>query len=332
MTAKFCNLLRDQLISLPFSSNEIVESSPVFQKDRNGVFNLYGGFGPKYEYPKWNYAPYQHEVGAYATLDDLRNLFTIGIEHGRQKAIGWKNRWDANFCNSIGGYPGGSIVYTDDGVRMFSRKTVSGNYAKPPSDGKTNENWVNSDARPDFSPGFDFSDIISFDEGVREKIPTTPTTTKFIAATISPGIWIGGLNNTISMFVFTYLASFRTNKGYEVAIDLCSEGHMSMKLSPFNDIYTNPKHKDEYIEVLSCTNMQVKPYKDMGITWSTQIRAPHKAIPINHKNTLYLYLEYENGCMYKYDSTSSYLTGRGGFRIYRTGRILRWPYLGGGKG
>lgn len=329
MTAKFCNLLRDQLISLPFSSNEIGESSPVFQKDRNGVFNLYGGFGPKYEYPKWDYAPYQHEVGAYATLDDLRNLFTIGIEHGRQKAIGWKNRWDANFCNSIGGYPGGSIVYTDDGVRMFSRKTGSGNYAKPPSDGKTNENWVNSDARPVFAPGFDSWDAISFDEGVRKKIPTTPTTTKFIAATISPA------NNHVyrgdEMQVFTYMASFGTNKGYSVSIDLCSEGHMSMKLSPFNDIYTNPKHKDEYIEVLSCTNVHLNP-KDIGMFGSTQIRAPHKAIPINHKNTLYLYLEYENGCMYEYDGTSDYLTGRGSIVIYETRRMLRWPYLGGGKG
>lgn len=329
MTAKFCNLLRDQLISLPFSSNEIGESSPVFQKDRYGVFNLYDGFGTKYEYPKWNYAPYQHEVGAYATLDDLRDIFTIGIEHGRQKAIGWKNRWDANFCNSIGGYPGGSIVYTDDGVRMFSRKTVSGNYAKPPADGKTNENWVTSDARPYFYPGFDFWDAISFDEGVRKKIPTTPTTTKFIAATIPP---LGGNISGDEMLVFTYLAFFSTKKGSSVAIDLCSKGHMSMKLSPFNDIYTNAKHKDEYIEVLSCTNMQVKPYKDSGITWSKQIRSPHKAIPRNPKGALYLYLEYENGCMYEYDSTSDYLIGRGGVRVYETSRILRWPYLGGGKG
>lgn len=249
------------------------------QKDIDSdIYVCHGGFDSQYEKP-------HGKGGRYATLEDIRNLFSIGIEHGRAKALGSKPHYDADFALAIGGYPKGSIVYTDEGIRMVSRRGQ--NYQAPQADGTTDRFWARVDPTATFYPGWDVRSVVRLESGV--VLPTEPTTTNFLAAVIPA-------DNVGRIVVFTYSAMCSIYSDGRTSYDfvnLCIQGRMSVRLSLYDDIYTNPSHADEYIEVLSCETHRVSI---SGVTDLIAIRSPHMAVPLHPKKTYYVFVGYENGC------------------------------------
>lgn len=276
------------------------------------IYVCHGGFDSQYEKP-------HGKGGRYATLEDIRNLFSIGIEHGRAKALGSKPHFDADFAKTIGGYPKGSIVYTDGGIRMVNRlgqNTIHG----PQADGTTDRFWARVDPTATFYPGWDVHSGVRLESGV--VLPTKPTTTNFLAAVItadkvhtSPG----------RIVVFTYSATYfiySDGRTFTDFVNLCIQGRMSVRLSLYDDIYTNPSHADEYIEVLSCETHRVSI---SGVTDSIAIRSPHMAVPLHPDKTYYVFVGYENGCASSNvkEDNNHHITG-GFLNTYALDRGLDW--------
>lgn len=324
MTSGYCDSLADFMRSCPTYQDGIVDNpySSVFSRVGNNVYQCRDGFGAKYELP-------HSGGGRYATLGDVRNIFNVGIEHGIRKAYGIKSKWDKDFCAAIGGYPKGSIIYTDSGKRMISRK--GNNTSQIPEDGTTDANWTEDNATPRFGNGYDLWSSIKMLPGV--VLPQEETTTWMLIATIEPSQSRGiGFDN----LTFTYNAHFGTSDGYLVTLPLCYAGHMSLKVSPYADIYTNDKHETDYIEVLSATRYEL-PYRtytnykgqEVEMTLPKVIKAPQKTIPLSRDKTHYIFIEYENGCMYPYDNDYGRLSeGKSGsLVVYATQLILNWPAI-----
>lgn len=250
----------------------------------------------------------------YFSRADLANFFHAGRAYGLAKSQGEKNRWDNGFCQSIGGYPEGSIIRNENGARMISRK--ANNFATMPSDGKPDANWGSVLPRQGFLE-YRFND----DNHVWNTTSNTLTfeapiftTSTVIVIPFSPQKY-GWAKNTegglLSMDYF-YWPRYVTSRSWQwhdkFALD--GEGEFSMKISQFSDIYDNDEHGDEYVEMLHS-------YEAPN---GGRVRVPPKTIPVKVGNTYYIYLEYKNGrCQRGTDSGGNY---------YRyDGSSLNWRYV-----
>lgn len=331
MTSSLCDYLASMIRDGASVQSGIAETigSSLFNKAERGrvtippytwlqqdidsdIYVCHGGFDSRYENP-------HGKGGRYATLEDVRNLFSIGIEHGRAKALGSKPHYDADFSLAIGGYPKGSIVYTDEGIRMVSRRGQ--NYQAPQSDGTTDRFWARVDPTATFYPGWDVSSGVRLESGV--VLPTEPTTTNVLAAVITAD---KGHTSPGRIVVFTHSATYYVNHAgrtsYEF-VDLCGQGRMSVRLSLFDDIYTNPSHADEYIEVLSAEANAVPITSEVSAPIT--IRSPHMAVPLHPDKTYYVFVGYENGCARSNvkEDNDHHITG-GFLNTYALDRGLDW--------
>ena len=283
MTLEFCNELARQIAEAPNLQDDIDCSSlysDVFQKVGNtSMVDCQNGFDSRYEVPA-------SRGGKYVTLSDLRNIFHIGIEHGKKKIAGWRARWDEEFCNAIGGYPIGSILRTQSGIRMISR--VGDNKTKVPEDGKTISEWKRCEPTALFG-----DDYYRYRNGISiiGELPIRPVTESRLIATYHCE------QSQLAIFTYQYLCA--TPRG-AVAMSLCKNGNndssMRLKMSQYPDIYTNEEHSDDYIELLC--HQVVRPDESWPHwlkTWM-DFRSPHKVVPLKAGVTYYFFIEYENGC------------------------------------
>ena len=334
MTNSECSSLVESALNAPSFISEIEtdrEYTDVFTKDiSTGIYDCSKGFDIRYE-------KRASDGGRYPTLVDFRNLFTVGIDYGKQRAMGIRARWNPSFSNSIGGYPKGSVVRDSDGRKYLSR--IENNTNLLPTTGKSNSGWNRVLPKPKFigndinthATGFDFDKTpkttIAFIR-LDEELPTEPVTTKMKIASFS-GAQLssdmnGGTFECSGMLVFSDVVCwgplnpqmpYARKRGWLAASywgvvngqtgdDVINRGSTttkfsySLKLSPYPDLYTNPDHENQYIEVLS--NYRV-PWDDGYITRIGDFRTPAKAVPIRKDKMYYLYLEYENGMMVPID-------------------------------
>ena len=70
-----------------------------------------------------------------------------------------------------------------------------------------------------------------------------------------------------------------------------------MKLSPYNDRYTNATHLNNYIEIASGSTIEWDD-GEFPIPRYLDTASPIKAVPIEKDKEYYLYLEYVNGRMF----------------------------------
>ena len=334
MTTSECLALSESALSAPSFLSEIETDkkyTDVFIKDiSTGVLDCRAGFDIRYQ--RRAHSP--EGEGRYPTLVDFRNLFTVGMDYGKQRAMGIRSRWNPVFSNSIGGYPKGSVVRDSSGKKYISR--IENNTNTLPTNGESNSWWnrllptpkfvgndINTHA---FGPNYEKTPktTIAFIK-LDEELPTEPVTTKMKIASFSGAQLSSDMNggtfecsgmvvfsNTVCWGPLDILAPSLRRKGWLAAsywgiysTDFTIERgsqfvkfSYSLKLSPYPDLYSNPEHENEFIEVLSGYRI---PMKDGNITRMGDFRSPAKAVPIRKDKMYYLYIEYENGMMVPLD-------------------------------
>lgn len=295
------------------------EYSDVFKQDTNNkIVTCADGFDERYEHPHIPRQP-QDTPGKYVSLSDLHNIFGIGISYGQAKLHGWTARWDYDFCNAIGGYPRGSILRNAKGKKMVSR--YGDNNEPMPEDGES-FSWAKCEPEPFFYiddsevPAYRTRDLMTLDIAM----PAQPATFKKLATS-----WTQE-HNEIKIFSYTF--ETQTLSSRIIALDICKTGNMKLKLSKFSDIYTNKKHEDSYIEVLTSNTYEL-PISESS-TKTVRLRVPHKVVPLKAGIQYYLYLEYENGCIDSYYANyykANLDAGVGGIVTYSSSRNLAWPRI-----
>ena len=311
----FCN---NSAFSVGLTGNR--GSSNVIN-DNNGASSIVyckHGFDERYEKP-------ESKGGRYVTLSDLRNMFTIGVEHGRNKILGWKNRYNSAFAAAIGGYPRGSIVRTNDGIRMISR--IPNNNSALPEDGESNNYWkkvIPTKWLSEVNTKVGYSLYTSI--RLKKTIPSWSNMgsmhTKFneIVAEFTPD-WSTGL------VIFTYACYCENTKKQYLYGNLDCAGSMSMKISKYSDILTNPDHADDYIEVLHSDSYTIEDIPGIGFPVKCRRRKPHQAIPLKPGVKYYIYLEYgadkPSGLGPSFDNNELVLAKA--LVAYSSARELKWP-------
>lgn len=318
MTIFGCDVMAEDLAAYKNSTTEIDLGSgysDVFSRNEyTGILSCQKGFDERYQMPA-------HKGGKYVTRTDLNALMNIGIMHGQAKIHGWKPRWDSDFCSCIGGYPKGSILRSDDGIRMISRE---GHNTQPvPEDGKSNDYWQRCTATPKFRSNISY-DLNPYGRGnfntidLDVMLPRTPTTSRQLVATF---------DGTGGLVIFAYKLITITKSHKTGIYELCQEGNMTVKLSKYPDIYTEPTHADAYVEVLHTARYTVPRSKYETITYA--VKSPHKVVPLKKGTRYYLYIEYENG-------HAEYNSRDGGpileppyakLMVWEIGRGLEWPTI-----
>lgn len=323
MTLDFCNRCASELEQNPLVQNGINYSSSysdVFSPlDSRGVVTCSKGFDERYEKP-------YTAGGKYATLTDFKNLFSIGQTYGKAKLLGWKPRWDSDFCEAIGGYPKGSILRAVDGTKMISR--IGDNMEELPADALTTDEWKRMGCVPQFNiPKGEGGQWARDGRAYEVSIPELPVTP-------GGGTWkqlVGTMNceeSHLAICSYLYNAVNRTaQKDYSVFLDLCVQGDMVLKVSQYPDIYTNEDHSDEYIELLHAQTINLQGDEDWPESYkpTLHLRNPHKVVPFKKGVTYYFYLEYDRGCASDGAGLSPLLYRR--LVMYRAYRRLAWPYV-----
>lgn len=320
MNASTLDFVASTLITrpLPFSAvdvNNIQEKSSLFQDKTGGyrradgainvetqkadlyllaapsIYSCENGFGEEYGKPF-------SKGGKYVTIDDFRMLFALGVQHSRRKLMGWRPQYDEVFCRYIGGYPRLSRLTSTSGKTMISRK--GNNLVEPPADGKENEDWTPAIPKPTLSSSLASRNILY---GVEFTLPYGPQTVKRMIGSFVPGEDIPKQWRTEGGVIYTFERTIHADvyeSGRLVGISelLCGEGNMRLKISKYDDIYTNESHKDMYVEVLSTYHIKSPTY-----TYIThRVETPNKTLPLKNDIRYYLYLEYDDGCRTNFSS------------------------------
>lgn len=275
MTIEYCNFIAHKLVGLYTGGEyEPPEISDAWMS--TGLFRI------AYGKPK-------SKGGKYVTAEDMDKLFSIGISYGIQKVIGWKTHWDATRMTAIGGYPKGSVIRHNSGKKMISRRDY--NRGEPPESYEDTTSWKTIRCATEFY----FDRSTDHSAGVvlnSTTLPEEPTTKNIVVGPLLVN------KGDTGGFVFLYkLRRFLKfgSLSEEKPINICSSGNFRMKLSVYNDIYTNSSHKDAYIEVLH--QEEHLDQIETRYRWHIEalFRNPHKVIPWSVRLPCYVYLEYENG-------------------------------------
>lgn len=297
MTIDYCNFIANKLVALtgyngaeywpkeitwegPF--NAIKDGGDSIKADGCVVLCNYLGFrGSQYGVPK-------SKGGLYVTPIDLTRLFSLGITYGINKVYGWKAHWNKIDAGTsyVGGYckyGKGSVIRHSSGKKLVCRKDYP--EAEPPEKYEDTEYWKTIRCDPKF-----YFDRKTFHVPSNfSSITTLPkeNTTKSIV--VGP-LKISTADTGGFLFLYKSLGTTYINRD-KIENEICATGNFSMKLSVYNDIYTNRSHKDAYIEVLH----QESYVGDFGYQGEFLIRNPHKVVPWSSRLPCYVYLEYDNG-------------------------------------
>lgn len=290
MTIEYCNYLANQLVGLKGRNGSVYEPPELVElprkgpiqavRDKDGIVRLVNW----YEFRKPLYGVPKSKGGTYVTASDLNKLFSIGITYGIQKVYGWKGRYGYGL-GFDSGYPAmymaGCVLRHSSGKKMLCRRNHAGEMPEAYEDTK---DWKTFRHTPTFTlisavPPSDLSSVTS--------LPFEKTTKNIVLGPLK--IYpkdVGGL-----VFLYKSYVKAMARDVRRIAREICSCGNFRMKLSVYNDIYTNKIHKDAYIEVLH----QESYVGNFGYQGEFLIRNPHKVVPWSSRQPCFVYIEYENG-------------------------------------
>lgn len=305
----------DKLVQILSDAPSIYDSPPTIQKGASAfqnstigdnIYDCRKGFGREYGKPA-------SKGGRYMTLTDLRMMYYLGVEGGKQMLNGWKPFYDEQFCRSIGGYPKGAIIRYPDGRKMVSR--IENNLQPLPEKYETNRYWAV--VRPMQTWRNHTGD--GSDDLVYPPLNFIPPQEKTTAVYCIPADFMYSALYHIPLYFYVPIKREDSpGSWWFLESTLCTVGEFELRMSRYDDIYTNKNHSNNYITIGKIMPLRVNQYM------SRNGEAISRLIPIS-AGRWYFYFDYKDGCT---SIRSPYGGYNNDFRLvvhpyYRT---LIWPH------
>ena len=295
--------------------------------------------------------------GMYPTIADFLGMFGLGQQYGKRNILGYKDVFSRR--TSDGSYNLTSVAFNIGKgpypMRLPTSDSVSEDYQKrhPYSinwsegsllrDEDMNRVLVCKDKETDFVWADLYNPTRNFGTAFYDG-PNMNDTEMFLTTTLptnrtdfaEPVASFDG-NGRTYMFnhYLTYVIYNKTTKAHHfIPKPLCKEGSMVVKLSKYNDIYTNQDHLSAYVEILRTQEFDFSTEGAGGINRGRvfRVNTPPQIVALKKGVKYYLYVEYSNGCCGKvYDEELYHDNRRIGYveasfiSFTRTDRELKWP-------